>query len=305
MTTGPWEFPSGYNPNPQLDRNFFGKLNFIARFIVDPCDAPFSVYMELGQPHFGNIVMGMLLPDPLDIAQNIHQPKTLGGCRGKRRGGRRPGRRRGIPSLDDMVADRVREFGGSRQRPISGTKAAFIAAGSLIQRAAWQWYVALLTVDQVYQWLSAVQSTQFCQASQFGKARFQGGNYAFTGVPNRVIAPQLGTLTTKGPGFGNISSVGNLDHRMAVSASGTIENRDNPITMVTVELTTGSGLNLEVLDSESFMLGPRASEGYNLSGSTENPTSASVRVTSTATRVIYRNSLFQGVGIGGLNVRGY
>lgn len=301
----PWQFPEGYPDSVPVNPSFEAKLQFLAKFMMDPCDAPLTVYLELGAPHFGNIIFGLTAPQAIDIAQNIHQPKTLGGCR-RKRGGRRGGKPiRGIPSLDDLVADKVNDSRSKPRQTVGGRKAWLYAGAGLLQRAAFQWYAATLAFDEVYNWLSAVQATGFCQAAENGKGRWLNASYKALSNLDGATLPWLGDATSKGPGYTALSGVGNSREPQAVACGGTLTAIGPDAWSGTFNLIGQSGGENHVLDSHGMTLQVGESTTFAMSGRNNGPGLNFIQIEATGGGFNFTEGSFLSLGIGGPNVKGF
>lgn len=157
--------------------SFGDKLNGIVRFIEDPCDAPFLLYIELARAPAKKALLSFLTFGLADIMRGYFRPK---GLRSRRhgRGGRKSGVGRSrlgravgrVPGLGDDLGNFIgkRLPGAERlnQRHVSqGVKNLWLVDG-LLQRALFYWLIIGITTDFLYEWTSLIQKSEFCQRSK-------------------------------------------------------------------------------------------------------------------------------------------
>ena len=173
---------------------FFEKLNAIVRFIEDPCDAPWLVYLELAKEPAVNAILTWFTFGLLDVTRGYFRPRGLRirrHGRGKGKGGARSGRLGRVLARIPGLGDDVGNFIGKRlpgaqlvnQRQVSqGVKNLWIIDMGL-QRILWWWLVIGITTDFLYEWTSLLQETKWCQRTH------ELGLYA-TGVTGGALAIQ-------------------------------------------------------------------------------------------------------------------
>lgn len=201
--------------------SFGDKLNQIVRFIEDPCEAPWIVYLELAKEPAKKALLAWFTFGLADVMRGYFRPKGVRGRRhgrGRGKGGARAGPiRRGLSRIPG-IGDDVGNFIGKRlpgahklnQRQVSqGVKNLWFIDG-VLQRGLWWWLVVGLTTDFLFEWTSLLQQSEFCQRSN------QKGLYA-TGVTGGALAiqgwvPQLGMALNRNHGgatwFGSGASLG-------------------------------------------------------------------------------------------------
>lgn len=154
--------------------SFGDKVNGIVRYIEDPCDAPFLLYVELAKKPALKAVLTFFTFGMSDIARGYFRPKGLrsrrhgrGGKKsgvGRSRIGRALGR---VPGLGDDVGNFVGKNlpGGetlSQRHVTQGVKNLWIVDG-LLQRALFYWLIVGITTDFLYEWSSLLQQSEFCK----------------------------------------------------------------------------------------------------------------------------------------------
>jgi hypothetical protein len=100
------------------------RVQFIAFYAFNPCDAEMSLYVEMAKAPVGRLAAFILIPSVNEIVENFFQPRGLRSKRHGRKG--RKGGKKGvpiIPDVDDMVARRLPGYEAVMGRPIgSGTR---------------------------------------------------------------------------------------------------------------------------------------------------------------------------------------
>ncbi len=152
------------------------RVNYVVRFLEDPCDAPWMVYIETAIPPAGRLLLAWFSFGLDDVLRGFFRPKGLrSGRHGRRgrRGGVRPGRltrlARNIPGLGDDVGNfigkRLPGAERARGRQVSqGVKSLWIIDNRLQRLLLW-WFVADIVSTFLYEWASALQRSEFCQKS--------------------------------------------------------------------------------------------------------------------------------------------
>lgn len=177
------------------ERPSFGdKVNGIVRFIEDPCEAPWIVYLELAKEPLKNAILTWFTFGLADVMRGAFRPKGVRGRRhgrGRGKGGARAGKIGRALSRVPGIGDDVGNFIGKRlpgahglnQRHVSqGVKNMWFIDG-VLQRGLWWWLVIGMTTDFLYEWTSLLQQSEFC------KRTAQRGLYA-SGVTGGALAIQ-------------------------------------------------------------------------------------------------------------------
>lgn len=298
MGATPYKWPQNIQDSGEPTPGFLGKLNFIAKFLINPCDAPLSLYLELANEPAGNIVVGLTTLDPLDISKNIHQPKTLGGCRKKRKRFNRARSRIGLPAMDEMVADAVKSQRRTKPEVWKGKKALFLLGAGALERAAFNWYVADLITDNVYSWLSAIQSTRYCQAKEGGWVKWSGSFYNNIASWQGTTLPWIGFQANEWPGYVSIGGIHNAENGMDVVAGGKIRSTDQNGLSISIQLMENSGGGSKILDSEQIIIGPYQTDQWLLSGRMPRKGFCYIRCTSSGGSSFFHGGYFHGCGFG-------
>lgn len=187
---------------------FIDKVNGIVRFIEDPCDAPWLLYIELARKPFGKMVLTLLTFGLLDVIRAYFRPKGLRSGR-KGRGRRRPPPRPGslrrilgkIPGLGQDTGEMVGKWlpGGERVRgrQVSQGVKFFWLVDGVLQRLLWYWLIIDVTATFFYEWTSLIQQSEFCaaQAPFRLRATGTGGGIAAIAGWESIVAPTITSST--------------------------------------------------------------------------------------------------------------
>lgn len=162
--------------------SYIDQVNAVVTLIENPCDEPWTVYLELAKRPAGNLALGLLTFGMGDVARGFAKPKT---GRTRRRGKKRAGRGRlkfGIPETGNMLGSLI---------PGSDTlKAAQTNAGlkfmwrvdDIVQRGLWYWLILDLVGDFLYEWSTLIQATQACAAAAQGRLLYTASSGAGLGI---------------------------------------------------------------------------------------------------------------------------
>jgi hypothetical protein len=149
----------GFEDSPDLDF----KVNAIIDFWSNPCDAPWTVYIETLYPAAGRFFLAIIDTSLLDIAREYLRPRA-GLTRGnQRKKGRRRGWR-GLPRVDGQMIGRLIPGAQTLAGMEYGANTKFLwQIDGIIQRGLW--YVVLIdaTTDGFYWWAQGIKEIGFCK----------------------------------------------------------------------------------------------------------------------------------------------
>lgn len=149
----------GWEDSPDIDV----KVNTIVDFWSNPCNAPYSVYIETLYPALGRMFLVIIDTSLLDIARSYLRPRE-GLTRGhNRKKGRRRGRIPRIPDTADMFARMIpgaKAFEGMEY----GANTKFLwQVDGIIQRGLWYIVFVDATTEGLYYWAQGIKEEKFCQ----------------------------------------------------------------------------------------------------------------------------------------------
>lgn len=160
------------NPPPN---SISGQINYVMRLWEDPCDAPWTVYIETALPAALELYISLATFGALDVVRAAAQPgRGRGGAHG-RRGSRSRGRGKSrsgglgriagaLTSPGESLGAKIGSEAGIRGRSVSQGVSHMWAIDGVIQRGLWAWMVADLASDFAANWTSNLYNTKFCQA---------------------------------------------------------------------------------------------------------------------------------------------
>lgn len=195
----------GFEESPEYEV----KVNTIVNFWSNPCNAPWSVYIETLYPALGFMFLALVDTSLLDIARSYLRPRG-GLTRGHNR---KKGRRRGrIPRIPDSADLFARMIPGATiyQGMEYGANTRFLwQIDGIVQRGLWYWLVLDATTDGLYYWAQGIKEERYCQPTN------RPGFFATTPSVTEVAFFGLWfpsvkwTTSWAEPGFG--ITIGNLD----------------------------------------------------------------------------------------------
>lgn len=173
--------------------DIFSKINFIWRFIADPCDAPMTVYVNSALPAALEAVISLAMPNISNLFEAVARPsKAIGRQRGMRKGKRgykhgRPGKRsrwRRALAFDpaDWFGKQISDWFGFGDRYVSNGVAHLWVAFGVIDRLLWWLLVIDVATQFLYRWTSLVWETEFCQAQNDAVLLATGDTQTILGI---------------------------------------------------------------------------------------------------------------------------
>lgn len=86
---------------------WLNKIQFIKFWVMNPCEVPWTAYIETALPISGEVAIAMLGFDLRQFMQAIFRPKWARSPRHTRRGRRGKRRGSGIPDVNELLAERL------------------------------------------------------------------------------------------------------------------------------------------------------------------------------------------------------
>lgn len=160
-------------PNPP---NLEEKLPFIWRELIDPCDAPITVWLEcMWEPLKELIFEWWFQIDLWQILTTFARPNLfygttrIGGHGSKNKGKKRTWWK---DKFGNIIFGDINEWIGNalpfgeeiREEYVSLGRARLWLIFEVLERAAFWWGVLELSTDFLYRWMSAVAETKYCKA---------------------------------------------------------------------------------------------------------------------------------------------
>lgn len=184
----------------QKPPGFFDKWNGIIDFFDNPCNAPWTVYLESAREPAGELAITLLTFGWDDVLRGAIRPTNIRSGRHGRRGRRGKGRGGGIPEIGEGIGKRLGKGLGWQKPTFSqGLKSLWLLDG-VIQRGLWYWLVVDAGTDFLYGWTSNIQQSEFCQKQFNGTAFLKdfGGHVA--GGPIDCAGVGVGQFVYPNPG---------------------------------------------------------------------------------------------------------
>jgi hypothetical protein len=149
----------GFEESPDFEI----KVNTIIDFWSNPCNAPWTVYVETLYPALGRMLLVIVDVSLLDLIKTYLEPRGQSTRGNKRKKGRRRAIPRGIPDPSDLLARLIpgRDFFEGRR---AGPNEAFIwRIDGIIDRGLWYWLIIDATTEGFYWWAMGIKEERFCQ----------------------------------------------------------------------------------------------------------------------------------------------
>lgn len=178
--------------------NILDKINFVVRFLMDPCDAPVTVYVTTMWPGLIDMLWAYYEPDVQNILVNLFRwryiiPRTrttkkgrYGNKRGKNTFARAVGRWVRFDQ-DEWISKKIEGWTRFKKRYAGGLFTKMLIFEGVIERVNFWFFVIGLVTDFLYSWSTLLHKTIYCQA--------QGDDVLLADGPDQVqigIAGWLG-----------------------------------------------------------------------------------------------------------------
>lgn len=132
------------------------KVNFIRKWISNPCDTPYAIYAETAIKPAGDLLLALIGFGLDDVVRGFFRPRGLRSRRHGRKGrkGSRP--KELIPEVGEIIGKNIPGAEDVNARKVTdGVKTLWIVDG-LLQRALYFWMMLSLPVDFGYDWISGI-----------------------------------------------------------------------------------------------------------------------------------------------------
>lgn len=193
----------------------FDDINFLITFWSDPCDAPFTVYLEALYPALFKLFFEYLAIDPKQIVRTRFKSSfklARGRTYRKGRVGRKSNKFRWFKKVGRVLNFDHNEILGKKlwgweekeaTKLTAKSTTLFIAEGVLNRLVYWMWIVSLVH-DFLINWTSLMINTKYCQAKfdavLLAEGPDQGQNplFGWTGLLFWTIKKQRGHVSWNG-----------------------------------------------------------------------------------------------------------
>lgn len=147
------------------------KINAVKFWILNPCQAPWYVYIETMKEPAANTAQALLMFDLGDAMRSLFRPK---GDRKGRHGRKKPPRRRrrnkGLPEPSDMIFKPIANALGLGDRQIQQGPKSLWKIDGIAQRGLYHLMVLNLTTDFLYDWALGIISDEESDC-RFGRVK--------------------------------------------------------------------------------------------------------------------------------------
>lgn len=172
-------------------RKKIDRVNSVIKFFHDPCEAPFTMYIELAKPAKTKLVLGLLTFGLDDVFRGFARPR---GLLLRTRTGRRRGRgrlsyryRMGIPEIGEMLGHNIPGAEKMATRGIHQLAKWLWIVDYGLQRVLYYILIIDLITDFLYEWTTLIGKSGFCQRQNLTGAFLC--DLTPTGVPRGLPTP--------------------------------------------------------------------------------------------------------------------
>jgi hypothetical protein len=169
--------------------NWLDKVNFIIETMLDPCDAPMTVYVTTLWPGAIDMFVSYYEVDFSNILVNLYRwryivPRTRTTRKGRKgRKNNKKGWRRVLQRFvdfdqDDWISRKIERFSRLPKRQASTTFAKLLIVEGVVERVNFWFFMVGLVTDFLYSWSSLLRKSIYCQA--------QGDNVLLADGPDQT-----------------------------------------------------------------------------------------------------------------------
>lgn len=149
------------------------RVNYVVNFWEDPCDAPWTVYIETALPALGQAAITLVEPSPDDVLRAYVKP---GGARSAGRFGgfleeeEIAGSEPLLKDTSEMIGEAI-PFKARWDNPVLAEdfKYFWIFDG-VTQRLLWYWMMADLISQFLFDWTTLINKSEYCSIDRGGSA---------------------------------------------------------------------------------------------------------------------------------------
>jgi len=169
------------------------KVNYVVRFMENPCNAPWVVYFELAGPPLGKAIITLLSFGMDDIIRGFFKPKGLRSGRHGRRGRRGKGGKFRLPEIGEEIGKRLPGAEEAKGRSVTqGVKNLWLIDG-VLQRVLYYWLIVDVTATFFYDWATLINESAYCRSQPYGAGLWQNGEFFLVGLAGwtAYLAPNV------------------------------------------------------------------------------------------------------------------
>lgn len=269
---------SGDDNKPHGQPNWFDKINYIVQFLIDPCDAPVTMYIQTLKPALLDFLVDYYQPDVSNIMTNLFRwSYRIPRLRSRRKG--RPGYKPGKPGkgsfvrkiasfdIDEFISQKIQLFRRTPARKVSMAFGSLIILEGIIERVNFWLFVFELALQFFYKWSSLLKNSRYCQA--------QGDDILLAKGPDQVLTGIFGYVGLSMP------TIEKIRGRVTWDVSSGTFNGQNGVCVCSCDLETGSsfvGHNIKLrMTVRNLFHSPRV---YETTTNLDKNSSGSITVTT-------------------------
>lgn len=324
------DLPKWFEKNWEIEQGTIMQIQFITWFILDPCDAPWFLYLELAQAPAGDLLLAMTTPSPSEIVEQWVDPTQRNRCSGRRRKPTKRPARTSTGAVSKARASRnaagiarslAKAPGAILRAPMAFPDTNTIIANQLPSRTSifgpgmaagerffWPLFnqfekvnLTMFVWDQIftflYRWMSALMKTEQCQASTVARCRMIGGTGTIFPQEAFITLPQTGTSLTFGNCQINIGGTEFFGAGFQIATGFTLINASDQVVKIKTRFRHSTLLGPVTVEERDVTLPPNTSESVVFRARIERPATAWVETNSQGDFASWQNHWINAVGL--------
>lgn len=223
--------------------SFIDQIQFIKYYVSNPCDVPYTAYIETALPIAGEIASNLLLLDLGTFVKSLFKPKWVRTYRHTRRGREYKGLRRGIPEPAEVIAETLDRDGSLRLRTWPMGTYMLVQAAEIIDRVFWTIFLFEMIEGLYINSIIGVieDNSENCEGirTMLRSAEVTGGGGA---GPTDYPVPITNLEYQTGVSFNTQFACQVPEGRYVVVFSGNVGGQNGPITCTPAIIETKAGV---------------------------------------------------------------
>lgn len=153
------------------------RVNYVVHFIEDPCEAPWTVYVETALEAAGEVFMGYATPSPQDVLRFYIKPRSARSqgkfLRDVEESGEEERSLGLLPDVNELLGTLLPFSTELAESAVHTRIAWFWVLDGVLERLLWYWFLAEMASEFLFDWTTALNKSEYCSVDRGGSALIQ------------------------------------------------------------------------------------------------------------------------------------